>query len=232
VEVPAFAIDKYKVSNGQHLEFMEAGGYANRAFWTEAAWQWRVAQNVAHPAFWRHGADGWLYRGMFEEVALPLDGPVYVSHAEASAYARWAGKQLPTEPQWQRAALEAHATKVYYFITPPDPKSSPAKQAELLAYWNRPMLQNLTVHESLPGHFTQYLFQHANPGWSLVRKLVGSYTTTEGWAHYSEQMMLEQGLSAGDPRYRLTQLQDALLRDCRIGGKLFDNGWAVRHRWC
>jgi uncharacterized protein (DUF885 family) len=113
-------------------------------------------------------------------------------------------------------ALETHATKAYYYITPPDPKSSPEKQAGLLAYWNRPMLQNLTVHEALPGHFTQYLFQHANPGWSLARKLAGSYTTTEGWAHYSEQMMLEQGLSKGDPRYHLTQLQDALLRDCRL----------------
>jgi uncharacterized protein (DUF885 family) len=112
--------------------------------------------------------------------------------------------------------LELHATKAYYFITPPDPKSSPAKQATLLAYWNRPMLQNLTVHEALPGHFTQYLFQHANPQWPLARKMAGSYTTVEGWAHYSEQMMLEQGLSKGDPRYRLTQLQDALLRDCRL----------------
>jgi len=107
VEVAAFAIDKYKVSNGQYLEFMAAGGYEKRAFWTEADWQWRVGQNIAHPAFWRHGAGGWLYRGMFEEAALPLDGPVYVSHAEASAYARWVGKRLPTEPEWQRAALEA-----------------------------------------------------------------------------------------------------------------------------
>ena len=46
----------------------------------------------------------WLYRGMFEEVPLPLDWPVYVSHAEAMAYARWAGKSLPTEEQWHRAA--------------------------------------------------------------------------------------------------------------------------------
>jgi ergothioneine biosynthesis protein EgtB len=107
VEVPAFAIDKYKVSNGQYLEFMEAGGYEKRAFWTDADWQWKIAQNVAHPAFWRRGSKGWLYRGMFEEVALPLDAPVYLSHAEANAYARWAGKNLPTEPQWQRAALEA-----------------------------------------------------------------------------------------------------------------------------
>lgn len=107
VEVPAFAIDKYKVSNGQYLEFIEAGGYGNHDFWNEVDWQWRAAQNITHPAFWRHGADGWRYRGMFEEVALPPDGPVYVSHAEASAYACWAGKKLPTEPQWQRAALDA-----------------------------------------------------------------------------------------------------------------------------
>ncbi|MDP9112151.1 MAG: SUMF1/EgtB/PvdO family nonheme iron enzyme [Acidobacteriota bacterium] len=109
VEVAAFAIDKYKVSNGQYLEFIEAGGYANPVFWTESGWRWRVAQNVSHPAFWRRGAGGWLYRGMFEETALPLEAPVYVSHAEASAYARWSGKQLPTEPQWQRAALGAQA---------------------------------------------------------------------------------------------------------------------------
>ncbi len=107
VEVPAFAIDKYKVSNGQYLEFIEAGGYGNHDFWNESDWQWRAAQNITHPAYWRHGADGWLYRGMFQEGALPLDGPVYVSHAEASAYACWAGKKLPTEPQWQRAALDA-----------------------------------------------------------------------------------------------------------------------------
>lgn len=107
VEVPVFAIDKYKVSNGQYLEFMEAGGYENPALWTEADWQWKVVQNITHPAFWRRGSSGGTYRGMFEEVALPLDGPVYVSHAEASAYARWVGKKLPTEPQWQRAALGA-----------------------------------------------------------------------------------------------------------------------------
>ena len=107
VEVPAFTIDKYKVTNGQYLEFMEAGSYANRAFWTDADWQWRVEQNITHPAFWNRGTDGWRYRGMFEEVLLPLDAPVYVSHAEARAYARWAGKKLPTEPQWQRAAVDA-----------------------------------------------------------------------------------------------------------------------------
>ena len=60
------------------------------------------------------------------------------------------------------------------------------------------------------------LFQRANPGWSLVRSTASSYTATEGWAHYSEQMMLDEGLGEGNPRLRLAQLQDALLRDCRL----------------
>jgi hypothetical protein len=117
-------------------------------------------------------------------------------------------------------ALETHATKAYYFITPPEPAWPQSRQDKLLAYFNRSFLQNLSVHESLPGHFTQYLFQHANPGWSMVRKTAGSYTTTEGWAHYSEEMMLEQGLSKGDAKIRLAQLNDALLRDCRLIGSI------------
>jgi hypothetical protein len=117
-------------------------------------------------------------------------------------------------------ALETHATKAYYFITPPETNWPKARQDKLLSYFNRSFLQNLTVHESLPGHFTQYLFNHANPQWPMVRKTVGSYTTTEGWAHYSEQMMLEQGLSKGDAKVRLAQLNDALLRDCRLIGSI------------
>jgi iron(II)-dependent oxidoreductase len=102
--VPGFAIDKYKVTNEQYLEFMRSGGYENRKWWTAADWEWKTAHNIAHPAFWRRSGDAWRYRAMFDEIPLPLDWPVYASHAEASAYARWAGKKLPTESQWQRAA--------------------------------------------------------------------------------------------------------------------------------
>jgi ergothioneine biosynthesis protein EgtB len=107
VVVPAFAIDKYKVTNAQFLEFMQAGGYENPECWTDADWNWKTANNIAHPAFWRRSGDAWRYRAMFDEIPLPPDWPVYVSHAEASAYARWAGKKLPTEAQWQRAAQGA-----------------------------------------------------------------------------------------------------------------------------
>ena len=104
VEVPAFEIDRYKVTNLQYLEFIADGGYENRAFWTDDDWAWKVERGISHPLFWKRNGDQWLWRTMFDDVPLPLDWPVYVSHAEASAYARWAGKSLPTEAQWQRAA--------------------------------------------------------------------------------------------------------------------------------
>jgi ergothioneine biosynthesis protein EgtB len=118
VHVPAFKIDQYKVTSGEYLKFMAAGGYDTRSFWTDEDWNWRTANGISHPVFWRKAEDGhWFYRTMFDEVPLdevprdevplPLDWPVYVSHAEASAYARWAGKSLPTEAEWHRAAYAA-----------------------------------------------------------------------------------------------------------------------------
>jgi len=104
VDVPAFAIDRYMITNGQFLEFVNAGGYENRGLWSDSDWDWKEAHNISHPVFWRKTSDGWLYRTMFQEIALPLDCPVYVSHAEASAYARAEGKTLPSEEQWHRAA--------------------------------------------------------------------------------------------------------------------------------
>jgi len=104
VDVPAFSIDKYKVTNGQFLDFVTAGGYENSAFWTEEDWNWRTAHDIRHPAFWKRMGQRWYCRTMFDEIPLPVDCPVYVSQAEASAYARWAGKSLPTEAQWHRAA--------------------------------------------------------------------------------------------------------------------------------
>jgi gamma-glutamyl hercynylcysteine S-oxide synthase len=102
-DVPAFEIDQYEVTNRQYLDFIAAGGYETRALWGDD-WNWITTHAVSHPVFWTKGHDGWHYRGMFEEVPLPLDWAVYVSHAEATAYARWAGKSLPTEEQWHRAA--------------------------------------------------------------------------------------------------------------------------------
>ena len=102
--VPAFQIDQYMVTNRQFLEFMSSGGYETRSFWSEDDWNWKTAKGIRHPVFWKAANNKWLYRTMFSEDPLPVDWPVYVSHAEAMAYARWAGKQLPTEEEWHRAA--------------------------------------------------------------------------------------------------------------------------------
>lgn len=104
VDVNEFEIDRHKVTNQQFLEFIEAGGYETRSLWRDDDWTWKTRQGISHPAFWMRDDDQWLYRTMFNELPLPMDWPVYASHAEAEAYAKWAAKSLPTEAEWQRAA--------------------------------------------------------------------------------------------------------------------------------
>jgi gamma-glutamyl hercynylcysteine S-oxide synthase len=104
IEVPAFEIDAYNVTNGDYLRFMRDGGYERRGLWSDEGWEWIKSSERTHPAFWIRNGDSWTYRAMFEEISLPLDWPVYVSHEEASAYARWIGKELPSEAEWHRAA--------------------------------------------------------------------------------------------------------------------------------
>jgi iron(II)-dependent oxidoreductase len=102
---PAFSIDRFNVTNGRFLEFIKAGGYEERAYWTAEAWDWIQRNGVRHPNFWREDYGAWTYETMFGAVPLPLSWPVYVSHAEAAAYARWTGRALPTEAQYHRAAF-------------------------------------------------------------------------------------------------------------------------------
>jgi ergothioneine biosynthesis protein EgtB len=109
-EVPAFEIDVHSVTNADWLAFIADGGYDRAELWTPDGWEWRCQDHVTHPAFWNRAADdasGWAWRGMFEDIALPPAWPVYVSQAEASAYARWRGRRLPTEAEFHRAAFGA-----------------------------------------------------------------------------------------------------------------------------
>jgi ergothioneine biosynthesis protein EgtB len=104
VSVDAFTIDVHNVTNAQFLEFVEAGGYADRRWWTDEDAAWLGADAVRHPPFWEHEAGRWYVRAMFERIPLPPDWPVYVTWAEAAAYARWRGGRLPTEAEFHRAA--------------------------------------------------------------------------------------------------------------------------------
>ncbi len=104
VHVPSFAIERHNVTNAAFLPFVEAGGYDDRRWWTEADWAWRTASRIDHPPFWVHDGGRWWWRGMFDLVPLPRPWPVYVSQAEASAFARWRGARLPSEAEFHRAA--------------------------------------------------------------------------------------------------------------------------------
>jgi ergothioneine biosynthesis protein EgtB len=104
VSVPAFAIDRYPVTNARYLEFVRAGGYSDRSLWDEHGWEWRMKHAVEHPIFWMSVDGHYRLRGMFRMRAFAPAEPVYVSHAEASAFARWARCTLPTEAEWHRAA--------------------------------------------------------------------------------------------------------------------------------
>jgi ergothioneine biosynthesis protein EgtB len=139
VHVPAFTIDQYKVTNGEFLQFIEAGGYSNGSLWKPDDWAWRTANEISHPAFWIQRGNSWFYRSMFDELPLPLDWPVYVSHAEANAYSTWAGKSLPTEAEWQRAA---YGTEIHVVASAWDPAPVSDHEASVSAFGVKGMIAN------------------------------------------------------------------------------------------
>jgi uncharacterized protein (DUF885 family) len=102
-----------------------------------------------------------------------------------------------------------------YFITPVDAAWPAERQEQWLRSLNRPMLRNITVHEVYPGHYLQFL-HHRQAAGSLARRVHISDSFTEGWAHYCEQLAVEEGLGAGTPAAEVAELHDALLRDCRL----------------
>jgi len=105
VRVPAFDIDAHSITNADWIQFMEDGGYTTESLWTPADWTWVRTEGIRHPGFWMSQGGGYLWRAQFEEIELPLSWPVYVSHAEATAFAKWAGRRLPTEAEYHRAAF-------------------------------------------------------------------------------------------------------------------------------
>lgn len=132
VEVPEFSIDEFPVTNGDFLEFVDAGGYREQEHWKADDWEWRENAGISHPHLWVSGHESsrgleeskWMQRTMFGTVPLPKCWPVYVSHAEASAYAKWAGVQLPSEEQWHRAAYgspDGSEREYPWGYAPPDP---------------------------------------------------------------------------------------------------------------
>ncbi|MEU6641596.1 ergothioneine biosynthesis protein EgtB [Saccharomonospora sp. NPDC046836] len=111
VHVDGFAIDTFPVTNGQYQAFLDAGGYAERRWWSAAGWAYRHEHDITAPRFWRREPDGWWRSRFGVHEPVPADEPVlHVSFHEAEAYASWAGKRLPTEPEWEKAARYDPAT--------------------------------------------------------------------------------------------------------------------------
>jgi gamma-glutamyl hercynylcysteine S-oxide synthase len=106
VALAAFRIDAAPVTNRAYAEFVADGGYDEPRWWGDAGWAWRQEADLHHPEFWRSEGDGRWSRLRFGwREDLPLDEPVqHVCWHEADAYARWAGKRLPTEAEWEKAA--------------------------------------------------------------------------------------------------------------------------------
>ncbi|HEX3560703.1 MAG TPA: SUMF1/EgtB/PvdO family nonheme iron enzyme [Pyrinomonadaceae bacterium] len=106
VFVPSFRIARVPVTNEEYARFIAEGGYERREFWTDEGWTWKEKEGWASPFYWRRdGAGGWVERRMFDEGAVEPEHPVTgVSWYESQAYARFAGKRLPTEAEWEKAA--------------------------------------------------------------------------------------------------------------------------------
>jgi uncharacterized protein (DUF885 family) len=123
-------------------------------------------------------------------------------------------------------AFEKVAKEAYYYVTPVEDSWTPGKREEWLRHLNYTSLRNISVHECYPGHYVHFL--HRRHVKSPVLRSYTSYAFTEGWAHYCEEMMLDQGLGGGDLRLRMAVLQDALLRNCRYVSsiKMHTAGWS------
>jgi uncharacterized protein (DUF885 family) len=121
--------------------------------------------------------------------------------------------------------FETHSTKAYFNVTLPEKSWAASHLADHMAAFNVGTIISTSVHEAYPGHYVQFLWTPQFP--STIRKVLGANTNIEGWAHYTEQMMLDEGYAAAPPNatpaqireaklIRLGQLQDALLRDARF----------------
>jgi uncharacterized protein (DUF885 family) len=147
-------------------------------------------------------------------VTMPSD--VRVKVEETPPYARSTSTASMDTP----GPFETKATEAYYYITPVDLKWTPEQQEDWLMLFDYYTTDNVSVHEAYPGHYTQFLHLNASKA-SKLEKIFGSYAFIEGWAHYTEKMMIDAGwCNNGDKitaaKYKLAQSGDALLRICRL----------------
>jgi uncharacterized protein (DUF885 family) len=163
-------------------------------------------------------------RFLVDRHIVTIPSEVRPTVMETPPYARAGGFASMDTP----GAYESRATEAYYYVTPPERSWDARHVEEQLRLFNRTVVTLITVHEVFPGHFLQFIYAKQFP--TKTRKLLWAASNAEGWAHYAEQMMIEEGLGGGDPRLRLAQLSEALVRDCRyvVGIRLHTRGMSVK----
>ena len=140
VDLPPFDIDAAPVSNRAYLAFMEDGGYARPELWAEEGWAWRTAEDVVAPRYWTLREDMWWVQE-FERLT-PVDPTRPVQHVawwEADAFARWAGKRLPTEVEWEAAATWSPDGAVRAYPWGPEPPDGGRANLDQLAFGPAPI---------------------------------------------------------------------------------------------
>ncbi len=154
-------------------------------------------------------------------VTIPESAPATVVETPPFARATTTAS-MDTPGPWETKASEA-----YFYVTRPDPRWKAAEQEEYMRNWYYSIIVNVAVHEVYPGHYLQFLNAKSYP--TDVRKVFGANSNSEGWAHYTEQLMIDEGFHADDPSYHFAQLQDALLRDVRfiVGIKMHTQGMTI-----
>ncbi len=160
---------------------------------------------------------------LVDKKIIDLPNELFPKVEETPPYARSGSFASMDTP----GAYETKATEAFYYVTPPEKEWDAKHKEEHLRLYNKPVMDIITVHEVFPGHFTQFIFANQFP--TKTRKLYSSSSNAEGWAHYAEQMMVEEGFGNRDPKLKLAQLSEALLRDCRyvVGIKLHTQGMTV-----
>ena len=141
-------------------------------------------------------------------ISVPSEERCQVT--ETPSYMRYAFAAMDSP-----GGLEEVATEAFYYVTPVEPDWTPRQQEEWLTNFNYHTLKVISVHEVYPGHYVHNLHNRHGGGLPLVNRVATSYAFTEGWAHYTEEMMLETEYGRNDPALWLTQLLEALVRNCR-----------------
>ena len=158
-----------------------------------------------------------IRRFVLDRRIVPIPSDVRARVEETPQYLRATSFASMDTP----GPFEAKATEAYYYVTPVEKDWSPRQKEEWLTAFNTYTTDIVTIHEAYPGHYVQFLCLNASPA-TKAEKIFASYAFVEGWAHYCEQMMIDEGFGAGKDdaastaKYRLAQSDEALLRLCRL----------------